>query len=405
MNVTQTTLASNLGRGIAIDNLRSLLHVHASSISDNNHVAGVHVTSGVGHINITESRIAFNHGDGINITVTGGARNITNCSLSSNRGYGIAIWLNETKRTEYNFIEQNSVIAYSDIFLNEDGGFFHGNFCLSSNVNITGNNFTDSPRSSIEVLSCWRPHSEAINLQIGHNLFQNMKKLAIRLKPALNMNARIEYNYFTGGYYGALLINNPFLEEFDILPTHILVSNNHFENNQGIFVASLSLSIYSEVQHLNFTRNFIRDNRIKEPYDPALVPRGRVAAPLVVGSNNVNVFRNILQNPESQYEIGSQLEDQSIDINCTYNYLGSKSEEIIFSRLFDRKDRYNLARILYIPYLLHDSNPSSTYFINHATFVPFFKKVTNYILQLFTVFSNIKFESFSFVGWFQSNWR
>lgn len=67
-----------------------------------------------------------------------------------------------------------------------------------------------------------------------------------------------------------------------------------------------------------------------------LIPRSRVAAPVVVSSENVNIFRNIIQNHDSEYEIGAHLQDQSQMINCTYNWLGYGEEEHIFYRIFDR---------------------------------------------------------------------
>jgi len=103
-----------------------------------------------------------------------------------------------------------------------------------------------------------------------------------------------------------------------------------------------------------------------------LIPRSRVAAPIVLTSANVDVFRNIIDNHESQYEIGSQLEDQSQVINCTYNWLGHSAEEKIYNRLFHRKDRYNLAKLEYLPYLLHSSNPGATIISVNPTFVPQF---------------------------------
>lgn len=39
-----------------------------------------------------------------------------------------------------------------------------------------------------------------------------------------------------------------------------------------------------------------------------------------------------------------------------------------------RKDRYNLAKIEYLPFLLHSSNPGSTLIIDHPTFVPQFNE-------------------------------
>lgn len=118
---------------------------------------------------------------------------------------------------------------------------------------------------------------------------------------------------------------------------HNTIKSFHFQ----MFVANLGLYPYSSVQRMVFTWNFVKDNRIKEPFSDEidispLVPRSRVAAPIVVGSSNVDVFRNILQNPESAYEIGSQLEDQSKTINCTYNWLGFSQEEKIYYRLFHR---------------------------------------------------------------------
>lgn len=55
-------------------------------------VAGVHVLRGVGYVNVSDSRIAFNIGDGLNISYTGGVVNVTRSSLSSNKGFGLSVW-------------------------------------------------------------------------------------------------------------------------------------------------------------------------------------------------------------------------------------------------------------------------------------------------------------------------
>lgn len=180
-----------------------------------------------------------------------------------------------------------------------------------------------------------------MKVQIGHNLFENNTKLGIKLSPALNLNAMIEYNQFKEQANG-ILIKNPLYEEFNILPVDIVIYHNEFYYNNGTFVVSIGLSPYSDVQKLLFTRNFLRYNRVRELFDNdrmlnvKLVPRSRVAAVIVVSSSNVDVFRNILHNPDSLYEIGSHLEDQSKVINCTYNWLESAEEKRIFSRLFHR---------------------------------------------------------------------
>lgn len=120
--MTGSTIASNNGRGIVAEKLRSAIHIHETSVSSNEHAAGVHVLHGTADVNVTGSRISFNQGDGINITVTGGNRNVSRTSISSNSGYGFAVWLNDSSSTEYVYFNQTTVVEYSQIFRNKDIG-------------------------------------------------------------------------------------------------------------------------------------------------------------------------------------------------------------------------------------------------------------------------------------------
>lgn len=391
LNVTGSMVADNDGRGIAVDNLRSQVHVLGSSVSNSGHVAGVHVTSGAGDVNVTSSRISFNRGDGVNVTYTGGNRNVSRSSLASNAGYGLAVWLNQTgaaDRQEYVAFNQTAVVEYSEFVGNLETGVLHGNYCGNSWVNVTGNRFNDSGSHSVDIQTCWFAGAteRTLRLQIGHNSFENDNRIAVIISPALHLIGRIEFNHFRRGKYGALLVRNTALEEFRTMPVQLVVQNNQFLDNSGVYAVSLGLSPYSDrdTQSLLFTRNFVKANRIAEPFGPAdtegegmsgenrLSPRSRVAAAVVISSSNVDVFRNIIQNPASRYEVGSQLSDQSQVLNCTYNWLGHSDEEHIFNRLFHRKDRYDLAKIEYLPYLLHNSNPGASTIIAYATFVPKF---------------------------------
>lgn len=388
LNVTKSVISNNGGRGVAVDYMRSQVHIHESSILSNGHVAGVHITSGAGDINITQSRISMNHGDGINITYYGGNRNISRNTIASNLGYGVAIWLNHTAekdRQEFVSFNQTSVVEYSNFFHNLETGILHGNFCTNHWVNVTGNRFNDSQSNSIDIQSCWFStiNNEKLKLQIGHNVFEHDNKIGIIISPALNLDGNIEYNHFQYGKYGSLLIRTKPLDEFLLLPVHLTIHHNQFFKNQGIYVVSLGLTPYSDrdVQYLLFTRNFVRMNKIAEPFinpdddingslvENRLSPRSRVAAPVVISSSNVEVFRNIIHNPESRYEVGSQVSDQSKVLNVTYNWLGHKEEEQIFNRLFHRKDRYDLAKIEYMPYLLHNSNPGTNTIMSITQFV------------------------------------
>lgn len=265
-------------------------------------------------------------------------------------------------------------------------GMLVGNFCGDSIVNITGNWFNDSLDNAVEVRTCWLKNVSQTLIQIGHNVFTKNRKIGIRIVPALNLRGKIEFNHMNEHTYGGILIKNPSKYEehyqFDTLPTDLLIQFNELQYNKGVYVVNIGLSPYSDVQSILFTRNFVRYNKIKEPFDQGqgfaeegkvrLISRSRVAAPVVISSSNVDVFRNIIQNHESKYEIGSHLEDQSKTINCTFNWLGYSQEEKIYYRLFHRKDRYNLAKIEYLPYLLHSSNPATTTTIINPTFVPQF---------------------------------
>uniref|UniRef100_A0A0K8VVP7 Neurotrypsin n=1 Tax=Bactrocera latifrons TaxID=174628 RepID=A0A0K8VVP7_BACLA len=395
LRIANSVVEDNGGRGIAIDNIRSKLHVHGSFVSGNGHVSGVHVTSGAGDVNITSSNITFNQGGGVNITYYGGNRNISRSAIQANKGYGLAVWLNDTSapdRIEYIPFNQTTTVEYSQIGGNLETGVLHGNYCLPIWVNITGNSFNGSLHNDVLVESCWRFTANKqpnMQLQIGHNTFDYSQKNSIFLSPALNLQGKIEFNHFRMGSYGAIYIRNDYIfQEFNFMPVRLLIQSNFFRRNSGVYVVSLGLSPYSthELQSLLFTRNFVRDNKISEPFGPLiegsegsdgsgrLNPRCRVAAAVVVASSNVDIFRNILHNLDSAYEVGSQLSDQSQIINATYNWLGHSDENKIFARLFHRNNRYNLAKIQYIPYLLHSSNPGSTTMITMSTLVPRFSQ-------------------------------
>ena len=163
------------------------------------------------------------------------------------------------------------------------------------------------------------------------------------------------------------------------------VQQNQFYDNKGVYVVSLGLTPYSDadVQWILFTRNFVKNNKVQEPFEfegngegmfgeGRLNPRSRVAAAIVISSSNVDIYRNIISNHDSKYEVGSQVSDQSQILNVTYNWLGNDKEDIIFKRIFHRKDRYDLAKIEYFPFLLHNSNPGTSTIAQHAFFVPRF---------------------------------
>lgn len=151
----------------------------------------------------------------------------------------------------------------------------------------------------------------------------------------LNMDATLEFNRFKKQEYGCILIRNEhFNEDFDESFTTALLRYNEFFDNSGSFVVNLGLSTYSNLQNLLFTWNYLKNNKIIQPFK--LVSRNKVAAVIVVASSNSFVIRNIIENPLSNYEIGVQLEDQSLVVNTTYNWLGKADDHFIMNRLFHR---------------------------------------------------------------------
>jgi hypothetical protein len=166
LNITDCVVSDNNGRGVGVENMRSLVHLHNSSVSSNTHVAGLHVMSGVGDVNVTDSRIAFNIGDGVNITHSGGSRNVTRSLISSNSGFGVAVFVNDTEA--YVPFLQETIVSHSVIYKNLEAGVLVGNFCTPALVNISANWFNDSSRSAVEIHTCWKQlnASNFVTLQV-----------------------------------------------------------------------------------------------------------------------------------------------------------------------------------------------------------------------------------------------
>ncbi|CAG0896137.1 unnamed protein product [Darwinula stevensoni] len=368
LNVTDSTISENNGAGVQVENMRSMVHVFESRLYQNQYT-GLHVHDGVGDVNVSYSEIRLNNGDGVNITHAGGRRNVSRSVVADNVLHGVSVWYNETS-TKIPF-HQETHVEYSTVSNNRMSGVFVGNFCRSALVNVSGNTFTRSPSQAVQIWSCWEETENLTTIQIGHNRFQDENRLGIRLEPAVNQKTRIEYNEFYDHTLGTILVRNGDIEEVEFLPADIVIRENALKRNRGIFVVSLGLSDLSFHQHLLFTKNYVQENEVSEPF-LNLNSRSRVAAVVVLTSSNVDVFRNILHNEESPYEIGSHYEDQSVALNCTYNYLGFKLQERVYARIIDRKDRYNLARVNFKPFLLVNNNPSTDSVSNDEAFVPEF---------------------------------
>ena len=317
LNVTDSLVEDNGGRGVLAENMRSLVHVQGTTLR-RNHAAGVQVIDGAGDVNVTSSLLTANHGDGLNLTYSGGRVNVSYSVIESNTGHGLVAWFNESSPKLA--LQQEFIVAYNTLTANQWTAVLVGNFCTAGQVNVSGNVFNQSKWNALEILSCWRAPSTSQQQErhvfVGHNQFIGNQRLGVVLSPAVSVNAVIEHNLFRLQRLGCLYIRNPDALELESLSADILVANNRFVENSGQFVANLGLSQYAgDAQRLIFTRNWIKRNTIRQPFGSSLHPRSRVAAAVVVGSSNVNITRNMIDNPESSYEIGSQLEDQQLEVS------------------------------------------------------------------------------------------
>ena len=125
LNVTDSVISDNNGRGVLVEKMRSNIHIHQTSVQRNNYVAGVNVEWGSGYVNITHSKISQNYVDGVNITYGGGCQNISWSEIEDNVGLGVGLWINET--TINTPVRQEFHLAYSKISLNYDIGVLVGN--------------------------------------------------------------------------------------------------------------------------------------------------------------------------------------------------------------------------------------------------------------------------------------
>ncbi|XP_050714917.1 protein bark beetle-like isoform X5 [Eriocheir sinensis] len=353
LSLRDSMVRNNSGHGVAIDYMRSLVHVHRSNLTHNYFGSGLNVRQGAGDVNVTHSTIMHNIGDGVNITYEGGLQNVTWSTVAANKLRGMAVWFNESGQNTG--IHQETAVAYSTVSDNFDVGLRVGNFCRASFINISSNTFAEGRAAALEIESCWKRGSEGRTVQIGQNMFRENRRLAVKISPAVNMNLTIEYNEFNDNHRGTVLIYNEDKVELPVLPFLGMMNRNNFRGNTGWYVLRLGLSLRGLDQSMRVERNIIKGNTVEELF-PAFHSRSRASGVVCVASSNIILYRNLLENPDSRYELASHTTDQSNPIVATHNWLGSKFEREIFRRILDRRDLYNLALVQFHPYLLSDNN-------------------------------------------------
>lgn len=356
LSLRDSIVRNNSGHGVAVDYMRSLVHIHRSNLTHNYFGSGLNVRQGAGDVNVTHSTVTNNIGDGVNITYEGGLQNVTWSTVAGNKLRGVAVWFNESGQDTG--IHQETAVAYSTVTNNFDVGLRVGNFCRPSFVNISSNTFSEGHAAALEIESCWQRDGKGRTVQIGQNMFRENQRLAIKISPVVNMNLTVEYNEFHNNRHGTVLLYNEDKVELPSLPFRGMLYKNNFRGNSGWYVLRLGLSLGGLDQNLRLERNVIKENTVEELFK-VFHSRSRASGVVCVASSNIVLYRNLLENPESRYELASHTTDQSNPIMATHNWLGSKYEQEIFRRILDRRDLYNLALVQFHPYLLSNTNPET----------------------------------------------
>lgn len=414
--ISTSRISSNNGRGLWLQDLRSGSVVNRTLIHNHDYVAGLDVDRGVGETIVNNSIISNNLVDGINVTNGGGFLHIDRTYIVNNTGRGIAVWFNESINNQaFNFsshITRCSLSGNQIGLLISNGCHFSKPLRQNVYWNISLNHFEQHKEQAILYHSCIpKPRILKMqmkplisNISIGHNHFQANQLQAIHCAPLFFAKLNIIHNEFTKHKKAVLYINSQdnfnvqkFVEDaerfpfsfynngpslinqrslaLDLWPAVVRIRNNNFHNNNGHYVANIGLlepetsanvNYSSLSQKILFTRNILHDNIITEPF-VELNPRSRVAAVLCVSSSNVLIWRNEFINPNSKYELGVHLSSHFRLINASSNYwgMGNKiddkfgfndnnlnSASQIYERIFDRKNRYNLAQVEFLPYIL-----------------------------------------------------
>nr|XP_046910459.1 protein bark beetle-like [Dermatophagoides farinae] len=404
--VVNRTLISNHDyvAGLNIDRGVGTIIVNNSIIS-NNIADGVNITNGGGYLHIDRTEIVNNTGRGIavwfNESINLGAFNysshVTRCSVSNNQ---IGLLIFSGCHFSSTLWHQGAYwnISLNDFFDQREQGLLYHSCIprprilkmqlkpLVTNISIGHNRFLSNELHAIHVAPLF-----FTKLNIAHNEFSGHKKAVLYINSQdhfcvqqfVEDAERFPFSFFNGNANnndgGHTLMNQRSLA-LDLWPTVVRIRNNNFHNNRGYYVASIGLlepessinvNFSSLSQKILFTRNILHDNIIREPFEN-LNSRSRVAAVLCVTSSNVLIWRNEFINPSSKYELGVHLGVQYRLVNASLNYWGTSSSSIsmrmnfgeyhadkhldsaaeVYERIFDRKNRYNLAQVEFLPYIL-----------------------------------------------------
>lgn len=290
LNVSNSRITHNWGKGIFLANVRDRTVINNVTIMYNRHLAGVHILGGAGDIWINNSYIENNLGDGVNISYCGGSTIVNSTSISNNTMRGIAFHYNDS----YPFlpVKQEIVIKgrpsnnndHKPTLINNNfwGGILVGNFCahalnpvaypkvIVNYVELIGNKY----HPAFEYHSCRRDNQPYMTtVEFSGSRCQYSTGFCVRVQPAVNIQLNINDNIFFNNERSVLIVRNKGFQQLAHLPALVSITRNQMKFNSGPFIVNIGLNDGSSVQTMHFNlQNEIRENTVYNPF-PFLTAR------------------------------------------------------------------------------------------------------------------------------------
>jgi len=188
--------------------------------------------------------------------------------------------------------------------------------------------------------SCYLPvlPANSTNFTVSYNIFHHNREHAVKIAPLISAVGTVANNTFTNHSKYVLLLDNTddFLRSiyYRTMTVNYSVISNQFLHNRGYYVANFRLTQGSPKQKMDVMYNVFADNEITGAF-PTLNQRTRSYAVVILSSSNVNLNRNHLVNPASQYEIATHLLELVV-LQATAQWWGTVDYNYIIHRIFDQ---------------------------------------------------------------------
>ncbi|CAF0748650.1 unnamed protein product, partial [Didymodactylos carnosus] len=396
LHLWNTCVMNNSNNGVRLVNLRSLVELNQTSISENNR-HGLEIDSGAGSIWSYHSKFNGNGEDGVHIEYNGGERRLLYSEFSYNHQHGVYITLDRSIKTHLTNITHHSIQSYRQI-TNMNGsvvrsnmfyGLYHGATCRPSQFQINGTLFERCMYDAIRFESCqheWRPPivisnqfrspaysnidvntplppiysspydaypkypsfipvavlfaNETGNVQfnVTWNRFLNNKRLALRIDPVQNIIGDICNNSVIGHENGGIHLignNSNWIKDVYLRNVTLRILLNNFTDNRGhSSIVSLGLNELSPYQTILFMYNRLMNNNITDHYNSFLNSRSKTSGVLAISSSHIRVTRNVFGNNFSRFDIVSQLTNSNAIIQADMNFFTNIYPPLILTTPF-----------------------------------------------------------------------